>query len=259
MNKLLSIFILTFCFATRAYSNDPLVTVLYYDRLPFFGSIDSSNEGFILTITKMILEKANITYRFEKMPVTRIFLVLKEPNTNYCLPGVFRNSEREQLYQFSSVSIYQDTSPHYVIRKEDKQIFSNVKTIKNLLMNDMKVGLVDKYSYGTWVDENIKKYQPKSVIVNIGDDQKNFYKMLAVKRFDYFFSSVEEARYIINSNREYNDTLEIMNIDDAPEGNIRWIIFSKGFPADLLKRINDAIPLVKKSEQYKEIINKAKY
>jgi polar amino acid transport system substrate-binding protein len=226
--------------------------------MPFFGSVDSSNEGLMMTITKMILEKAEIPYRFEKMPVTRIFLVLKEPNTNYCLPGAFRNNEREKAYQFSSVSIYQDTSPHYVIRKADKGKYAKVKTIKDLLMTDMKVGLVEKFSYGTWVDENISRYKPKSVIVNIGDDQKNFYKMLAVKRFDYFFSSVEEARFIINSNREYVDTLEIKSIDDAPEGNIRWIIFNKDFPSNLLKRINDSIPLVIKSDEYIELVRKAK-
>jgi uncharacterized protein (TIGR02285 family) len=192
------------------------------------------------------------------MPVTRIFTALKEQNKHYCFPGVFRNPEREQLYLFSNFPIYQDSSPHYVIRKSDKRLFSEIRSIKTLLSSNTKVGLVEKYSYGLWVDDNIRTYRPQSVIVNIGDDQRYFYKMLAGKRFDYFFSSLEEAEYILDSNQEYANDLEIMSLDDAPEGNIRWMIFNQGFPPDLLKKINSAIPLIKESEQYKKILEKYK-
>ena len=187
MKFLLIIFVSVFLCISSFFSQEADVTIYYYERMPFFGQINTENEGIIFEITKEIFDSAHISYHFEKMPVARIFEILKKSNENTCFPGVFRNQDRENLYIFSDYPIYQDTSPHYVIRKIDEQYFDHIDTIHELLRTNKKVGLVEKYSYGIWVDDNIEKYKPNSVIVNIGDDQKNFYKMLLANRFDYFF------------------------------------------------------------------------
>lgn len=237
------------------FSQESDVTIYYYERLPFFGQANTENEGIILEITRQVFETAEIPYHFERMPVARIFEILKTSNDNVCFPGVFRNQERERLYIFSDASIYQDTSPHYVIRRSDEAYFNGIDTIRDLLRTTKKVGLVEKYSYGMWIDDNIKKYQPDSILVNIGDDQKNFYKMLLLNRFDYFFASTEEANYVIRSNTDYVNNLLLKTLLDAPEGNIRWIIFNRGFKPELIRRINKAIPLVKESARYKMLVN----
>lgn len=47
-------------------------------------------------------------------------------------------------------------------------------------------------------------------------------------------------------------------LTDAPEGNIRWIIFNKNIPPELLARINEAIGIVKRTERYQELVRKMK-
>ena len=103
-----------------------------------------------------------------------------------------------------------------------------------------------------------KTYRPKSVTVNFGDDQRSFYRMLSAGRFDYFFSSAEEANYLINSSTENVRAFSMKELTDAPEGNIRWIIFNKNIPPELLARINEAIGIVKRTERYQELVRKMK-
>jgi polar amino acid transport system substrate-binding protein len=258
MKLLLTALFLAFLCISSSFPQETDVTIYFFERMPFGGQVNEENKGILIEITKKIFDNAQISYHFELLPVARIFEILKKSDANVCFPGVFRNPERDKQYIFSDLPIYQDSAPHYVIRKKDEQYFSNINTIHELLKSNKKVGLVEKFSYGIWVDDNIKKDKPNSVIVNIGDDQKSFYKMLLANRFDYFFASTEEANYIIRSNPAFSNTLLLKNLIDAPEGNIRWIIFNKTFQPELLERINRSIVSIKASEQYKIIIEQSK-
>jgi len=248
---------LFFC-AVSAWPQQPEVTVYYYERMPFFGQANTDDEGFILAIARFVLEEAKIPFRFVKMPVARTFELMKESDSNACFPGVFRTPEREKLYVYSDFPIYQDTSPHYVIRKSDEPFYANVDSIDGLLGSGKRVGLVVSYSYGSWVDGAIRLHKPNRVFVNIGEDQKSYYRMILANRFDFFFASLEESRYIVRNNPEFADTLSIRELPDAAEGNVRWLIFNRGFSPVLLARINAAIPVVKESERYRALVARMK-
>lgn len=237
-------------------AQEPEVTVYYYERPPFFGQVGTENEGIILRIARLVFEDARIPYRFEKLPVTRIFESLKQPGL-HCVAGVFRTPEREGLYSFSAAPIYQDSEPHYVIRKAEASDYAGLRTIGDLLASGRTLGVAESYSYGTWIDKNIISYDPPRETVNIGDDQSSFYAMLVVRRFDYFFASLEEATQLLRTNRLYSERLAVRELEDAPEGNIRWIMFSRDFPEELLARINRSIPRVRKSAGYRRIISGA--
>jgi polar amino acid transport system substrate-binding protein len=243
-----------------AFSQDlkpEAVTVYYYERMPFFGNVGQPDEGFILKITRLIFEDAGIAYTFEKAPVARIFENLKSYGP-YCVAGGFKTPERERQYLYSREAIYQDGSPHYIIRRSDQNKFNSVTTIESLLRNGMVLGRVDTYSYGRWIDLNIELFSPRQITVNIGDDQNSFFKMLMIGRFDYLFSGEEESVYNISMNEEYRNKLMIKNLSDAPAGNIRWLILSRAFPPEQLIKINNSIVKVKKSSAYRKIIAEAK-
>ena len=257
MKRSLIIFLAILACCANAFPKGPTITIYYYERMPFYGQPETNDEGIILTITRDVLETAGISYRFAKMPVSRIFDIIGE-DAYACFPGVFRNPNREALYRFTSLPIYQDASPHYVIRRSDLPSFASVRTIKDLLTSGKVLGLVEKYSYGTWVDTNVAAYRPKHVTVNFGENQKPFYRMLAAGRFDYFFSSIEEANYLINSSPENDGVFSVKELQDAPQGNVRWIIFNKELPPELLDRINEAIGIVTVSDRYRELVRKMK-
>lgn len=160
MKLRLIMFLALIACCANAFSKDPTITICYYERMPFFGQIETGDEGILLTITSEILRTAGISYRFAKMPVARIFETVGE-DTYACLPGVFRTPDREAVYRFSSLPIYQDTPPHYVIRRADQSDYANVHTIKDLLTSEKTLGLAERYSYGQWVDKNVKDVSTK--------------------------------------------------------------------------------------------------
>lgn len=233
-------------------AQERVVTIYTYDRMPFFGQLDTETEGFINQITRLVFENAKIPYVFEKVPVNRIFDNLTRPGLS-CVAGVFRTPEREQTYAFSADSIYQDSPPHYLIRNTDEAQYAAIKDIKSLLTSGKTLGLVDKYSYGTWIDESVRQYKPPSVVVNIRDDQSAFMQMLVIKRFDFMFASREEASYNLRTNPHFQGVISVKALPDAPAGNIRWIMYNKDFPSDLRARIDNSIPKVKKSKAYRDI------
>ncbi|MGL4370830.1 MAG: substrate-binding periplasmic protein [Spirochaetota bacterium] len=219
--------------------------------------MNNSEEGFLIAITRMIFEDAGIPYRFEKLPVNRIFENLKNPG-KVCMAGLFKNPEREKLYVFSSGYIYQDSPPHYVVHRRNFGRFAGITTINSLLTSKMTLGKVDRYSYGLWVDANLRRYNPPTVVVNVGDNQGNFFNMLLLGRFDYLFAGQEEASYNLHANPEFRTDLAILTLRDAPAGNRRYIAFSKGFPPADIRRINASISRVKNKAEYMEIVKKAK-
>ena len=83
------------------------------------------------------------------------------------------------------------------------------------------------------------------------------YKLMILRnRFDYMFVGMEEGSYALKSNPEYEKKLSVIPIADAPNGNQRYIIFSKGINKNMLEKINRAIKKVKASDKYKQIILK---
>ncbi|HOX32595.1 MAG TPA: transporter substrate-binding domain-containing protein [Spirochaetales bacterium] len=248
---LLSLAIL-FC-QREMYSQETSITILYYERMPFFGQPYTNDEGFIISIMRLILDDAGIPYTFQKGPLNRLFEYAKKDEL-VCLPGVFKTPDRELSYTYSKFPIYQDASPRYIIRQSDSLSFQNVHTIKDLLSSKKTLGVIRNYSYGAWVDENVKLYNPPMVITDITDDQSNFTRMLLLKRFDYFFAGGEESIYSIRVNPETKGLTTMMLLDDAPIGNIRWIIFPRTFPEELLEKINSSIEYVKRGVMYNSII-----
>jgi len=240
---------------SQLVAQEGVVTIYTYERMPFFGQLNTDNEGFINQITRLVFENAKIPYTFEKVPVNRIFANLTQPGLS-CIAGTFKTPERERIYAFSSDFIYQDSPPHYLIRSADQTQYAAIKDIKALLTSGKTLGVADKYSYGTWVDENIQRYKPPTVVVNVRDDQSAFMQMLVLKRFDYIFASGEEASYNLRSNPDFHDTLSVKTLTDSPAGNIRWIMCNKDFPSDLQARINKSIPEVKKAKAYGDIMAK---
>lgn len=233
-------------------AQEKAVTIYTYERMPFFGQLNTDAEGFINQISRLVFENAKIPYVFEKVPVTRIFANLTQPGLS-CVAGTFRTPEREQTYTFSSDFIYQDSPPRYLIRSADQTHYAPIKDIKDLLTSGKTLGVADKYSYGTWVDENIQRYKPTTVVVNVRDDQRAFMQMLVLKRFDYIFASGEEASYNLKNNPDFRNTISVKTLADAPAGNIRWIMCNKDFPPDLLARISRSIPEIKKTKAYQDI------
>ena len=226
------------------------LTVYYYERLPFFGDIDGKPAGRLVDIAQQVLDTAKIRYRFENVPVVRFFEMLKKPG-NACLLGALRTREREAIYTYTDDFIYRDQPFRIIINRAKRAMLPERPTLRQITESGLRLGLSEGYVYGEWLDGRLAEYPPPFVYrINVGSNAEKMYQMLAGGRFDYMFAVAEEAQEIVMrtpGNREHLTTVEIA---DAPPGNRRYLLCSKGIDDALMRRINEAIGPVKASPAY---------
>ena len=230
------------------------LTVYYYERMPFFGDRGGQPAGLLIDISKLIFDEAGINYRFVNVPVIRFFDSLRKPGDS-CLIGALRTKEREAIYAYSDDFIYRDQPFRVIVNKARRKALPERPTIRQVLESGLRLGVSDGYVYGDWLDRKIIEHPPKLQKVNIGNDSEKMHKMLIGGRFDYMFSVAEEARYIVAEDLEHSSNLTIVEIADAPRGNMRYLLCSKGLDSATLQKINAAIKTVKSTRDYERLTN----
>lgn len=228
------------------------LTVYYFERMPFFGDRDGKAAGLLIDISRLVLDEAAVPYRFVNTPVVRLFDSLRKPG-NSCLVGALKAKEREAIYAYSDDFIYRDRPFRVVVNKGKRKVLPERPTIRQVLQSELRLGVAEGYVYGDWLDRKIVEYQPKLQKVNIGNDSEKMHKMIIGGRFDYQFAVAEEAQHIVTEDQEHRDNLTTVEIADAPQGNMRYLLCSKGIDAVMLKKINAAIKTVKASREYERL------
>lgn len=253
MRKYIKIFIFLSIIFSLFSEKLPMLTVYYFERPPFF----SDDGGFLLDISKRIFEESGIEYKFEKVPVKRIFENLKIMD-NSCVIGALKTVERSLDYTYSNDYIYRDGSMRIIIRKDKSKGIGNSVSISNLLKTSMKGAVIDGYSYGEWLDKFIRSNTKYIEKINIGNEADRMFKMIEAGRVDYTFGGLEESLYAIKKNKNYKKNIDIVEILEAPEGNERYILFNKNTDKRIIDKINYSIEKVKKNKEYLKFISEVK-
>ncbi|WP_245747894.1 substrate-binding periplasmic protein [Formivibrio citricus] len=242
--------------SNATFSAEPLpeLTIYHYERMPFFGNNSGKEAGILIDISRMIFDQAKIRHKYVEVPVRRLLESLKE-REYACTIGALKTTERETLYAYSDDFIYQDQPFRIIIQSEKKTLLPENPTVRQILESELRLGVIDGHVYGSWLDGSIARYKPRLQKINIGDDTERMHKMIAGDRIDYMFAVAEEAKYVINNNREFAEKLSIVKVADAPAGNRRYILCSKEVGGETLKKINAAIKTVKASANYKRLIS----
>jgi len=229
------------------------LTVYYYNRMPYYGEVTGHPAGLLLDIAREVFERAGVPYRFVAMPVRRITENLRT-DRNACSIGWFRTPEREAQFLFSDDCLYQDKPFCVIVRKDRSDRLPANPGIRDILQSNLELGLVEGFRYGDWLEGNLKAFAPRCQPVAVGDDSGVMYRMLLGGRFEYMFAGSEEAAYVLASNADYAVRLDRVRVADAPAGNKRYIMFSPNTDPGLLARINAAIPEVRRSRAYRQLL-----
>lgn len=222
------------------------LTVYYYDRPPFFGDVDGQPTGRLIDVARQILDTAKVRYRFENIPVVRLFEALKRPG-NACVLGALRTKEREAMYTYTDDFIYRDLPFQIIINRAKRGALPERTSIRQILESGLRLGLSEGYVYGEWLDGKLAEYSPPTFRINVGNQSERMHLMLISGRFDYMFSVAEEAQYVVARTAENRENLTTVEIADAPLGNRRYLLCSKGIDDALMRRINEAIATLKAS------------
>ncbi len=227
------------------------LTIYYYDRPPYYFT-DSFGiaHGIIIDKVRKILDIAKLKYKFENVPVKRVFYLLIA-DEYACSPGWYKTKERIKKFKYT-LPIYQSEPSVVVINyKKCKKLKcpKNI-SIKKLLKSRMILGLISGFKYGDIIDSAIKKYNPNVNSYTVSVD--TILKMVARGRVDYTFVSKENINYLFNKNPELKRKLKIIGIKEIKKGSNRYIICSKKVSDRIIEKINKAIKIFESRKNEKK-------
>jgi len=232
-------FFLTMFFIILLKAEDSLI-IVYEERIPYVERYSNSINGLVATPVIKALQDSKIKYKLKEKPSKRHIYEIKANINKMCAIGWFKNTKREEFAKFT-LPLYQDVPLGIISRKENQNILKNI-SIDDLLKNE-NLSLLTKasYSYGSFLDEKIKKY--KTIKREVYTNNKKMLSMISSKRADYLFISEEEAKILLND--KTMNSLKFFKVKNIPKGNKRYLICSKNVSDKTIKLINKYIKPLK--------------
>ncbi len=216
------------------------VLLYYFERAPY--AITDNNggvSGLVATPAADAFKKAGIPFQWKKMPFKRQLETIKYNKKKGCGIGWFKTTEREEFARFSE-SIYQD-KPAITISKKGHQTLTQYRDVISLFRDEnIKLLVKDGFSYGRYIDEQIKKISPETVVV-VNSSNIQMLQMILAGRADYFFVAEEEAQKIVLKAGYDLSQFQVTHYFDIPAGNYRYIGCARQVPQETIDLINNAL------------------
>lgn len=222
----------------RYAAAQPLET-LYFERPPYYETVNGQADGFLVRLTRDILTQAGVPHSFHEMPPGRILEAIKSNRSPACSIGWFRTPERDQ-YAVFSLPIYQDEPLRALFLKSGALPPPDVSSFAQLIeQTDLLIGLNQAYAFGHPVDTLIARMRTPPV--STSGTQVQLMLMLAARRFDFMLVNPEEINTLAELAGIPLDELHVLPLSDLPRGNLRYLMFSRATSPEMIERINTAI------------------
>lgn len=221
--------------ACPVWAHSPVSLYFFGERPPYVvNEADGTLSGLVATPTAQAFKVAGIPTQWVKMPPARVISDFRDNSVKACSPGYFKNSDRETWAKFTK-PIYRDSPQALLVHKSFE--LPTRKLHELLMRQDLALLVKAGFSYGIEIDKLIERYQPNSAKVTV--DVAQMLRMIAARRADYMFIADEESATLISQAREKD--VKVMHLDDAPQGELRYIMCTKQVPDEFIRRLNEAI------------------
>jgi len=216
------------------------IQVYYDERIPYaIRDQKGGVRGLTASPVARAFQTADIPFEWKRMPFKRQLITIKANKKKACGIGWFKKPDREDFARFSE-PIYQDR-PTIIIIKNGNSSFDRYSTVADLFQSKtIKLLVKDGFSYGVYLDELIEKEQPPKIEV-IGSSNIEMMQLLLSGRADYFFAAEEEAEEMIKSAGFAPSQFELLQLDDMPAGNNRYLACSQQVPISVMDKLNLAL------------------
>lgn len=216
------------------------ITVYTFNRPPYYTlSPQGKPSGFLLLRADSVLRKAGLEPEYVELPPGRVLSDMAASPTPACAVGWLKTPEREKIGKFSS-PIYQDLPPLAVFRRGGNLPPTSATTLEEVTkIPGMVFGINQTFSYGPQVDALLGSLATPPM--QISGSQIHLMRMLGAGRFDAMLINSEELDELRREAGLTSQQLVPRLLSDLPSGNVRYLIFSKTTPADVIHRVNEAI------------------
>ncbi|MCF6247726.1 MAG: transporter substrate-binding domain-containing protein [Desulfobacula sp.] len=224
---------------SMAFAQTQTLTILYFKRPPYYNTVNGNAEGFLVEFVRKVFQDAGVRHVFAEMPPQRILHYLKNSQKRICSIGWFKTKQRQEFAKFS-LSIYQNKPLVILTTKSYQQQIVKHQSIKDVFLDrSLSLARIDSFSYGAVLDEWINNYAPK--VHGIPSNQLVLPQLIVFNRASYMLVAPEEIdTMLVQAKLDPNEFISISK-SDIPQGNKRYIIYSKNVENDLIKRVNQAI------------------
>lgn len=214
------------------------ITIHYHERAPYYITYGTSVGGIIGDRINFVFQQAGIPLAWQKTPAARQLDIIKKNERREGAAGWFKTPERERFAKFSW-PIYQDR-PTIALTRVDQTLLQ-AGTNLTATFSDRRLRLLRKkgYSYGSYIDGLIDRLQPDQLVTETNN--LGMFKMIHTRRADYFFIAEEEADVLLAQIDIPATGFKKITFTDMPEGNRRYILFSRRVEATTIQRLDRVI------------------
>lgn len=223
----------------RTFGSDSrMLTVHYHQRRPYYMKDAGRVHGLCADVVNRAFTNAGIPYRWQETPAKRQLPLLEANRKRECLVGWFKNPSREAYAKFS-IPIYRDKPTIALARKDNPRINSGDSLEKIFADHLLKLLRKDGYAYGEFIDRKIAAFNPRQVVTTA--DNMGMLQMIRSWRADYFFIAEEEAASLVSLSGLPSATFKFISFSHMPEGNRRYILYSRKVEDSIIEKIDDAV------------------
>lgn len=238
MPRLLLLLLLAAWLAPCPARGEPLV-MAYPNRPPYNYTENGTAAGSLVDLARTILAAAGIEFTFAEMPSKRILAELAPEDSRLCSFGWFKTPEREAYARFSRPFV-QDTPLQALVLRRNLARFAGKASLRELAATpSLELGLMAGWSYGAAVDDTLQ--QAGVQVVDIPARQQQAL-MLAWGRFAYTLVREAEVDEVVRLSGLSAEEFSILPLSDLQARDTRYFLCGRGVPADVLARIDAAIP-----------------
>ena len=229
-----------------AAAEDPELKVAYLERPPYYWSENGQPRGFLLDLTRHILEQASVPASFAPLPPSRILEEIRNDHSPWCSIGWFRTPERETFAKFS-LPIYRDKRIVLLTTRDKAGLFGGHRTLREVFLDrSLIMAQMASFSYGAFVDalqqETLARTMTVSTTTNV------LPRLIAQNRAHYMLLAPEEVPTLLASANVDPGLFVTLGMDDIPPGNLRFLMFSRCVPDETIARIDAAIAALTNQE-----------
>jgi polar amino acid transport system substrate-binding protein len=219
--------------------NAESLDIFYFEYPPYYHQLENQEaSGIIVDLARRIFSAAKVEPTFSFVPAKRILHELQSDRPAASL-GWFKTPEREEFALFS-LPIYVNRPVEVFFLREHEGKFRPYSTLEGMLQSGQFVlGRVQGFSEGAELDVMLGKYRDKTV--QVATDSVRLLKMLESRRFDFMLVAPEEADVLLEAAQASKEKFMLRAMSDIPHGNLRYIMYSRAVPQDLIRRIDQAI------------------
>lgn len=214
------------------------ITIHYHENQPYYISRGKGVGGIIGDRINFVFEQAGIPLAWHQTTAKRQLEIIGKNSGREGAAGWFKTPERESFAKFSQ-PIYQDR-PTIALARADQELIQSGKTLADTLANPrLRLLRKDGASYGAFIDELLERYQPDQTVTLA--DNVDMLKMIHTRRVDYLFIAREEAEDLLTRVGFPASDFKKITFTDMPEGNRRYILFSRQVEDSTIDRLNRVI------------------